>query len=55
LGGIWIAVVVISVFAPDMVSGSEREHLPIAAFTTWFWGGVRTLMFLWAMASCAAT
>jgi hypothetical protein len=49
LGGIWIAVVLISVFAPDMISGSEQEHLPIAAFTTWFWGGAGSLVFLWAM------
>lgn len=49
LGGIWIAVLLISVFAPDLVSGSEQEHLPVAAFTTWFWGGVGTLVFLWAM------
>lgn len=48
-GGIWVAVVLISVFAPDLVSGSEQEHLPIAAFTTWFWGCVGTLVLLWAM------
>jgi hypothetical protein len=47
--GIWVAVVLISVFAPDFVSGSEQEHLPMAAFTTWFWGGIGTLIFLWAM------
>jgi hypothetical protein len=49
IGGIWVAVLLISVFAPDLVSGSEQEHLPIAAFTTWFWGGVGTLVFLWTM------
>ena len=49
LVGIWVAVVLISLFAPDFVSGSEQEHLPMAAFTTWFWGGVGTLVFLWAM------
>jgi hypothetical protein len=48
-GGIWVAVVVISVFAPDLVSGSEQEHLPVAALTTWFWGSVGTLVLLWAM------
>jgi hypothetical protein len=32
-----------------MVSGSEQQHLPIAAFTTWFWGGVGTVVFWWAM------
>jgi hypothetical protein len=49
VGGIWVAVVIISVFAPDLVSGSEQEHLPIAAITTWFWGGVGTVAFLWPM------
>jgi hypothetical protein len=49
IGGIWLAVVLISLLAPDLVSGSEQEHLPIAAFTTWFWGAIGTLAFLWAM------
>ncbi len=49
LVGIWTAVVLISTLAPDMVSGSEQEHLPIAAFTTWLWGLVATGGFLWAM------
>jgi hypothetical protein len=49
IGGIWAAVVLISVFAPDLVSGSEHEHLPVAAFGTWFWGGIGTAVFLWAM------
>jgi hypothetical protein len=50
LAGIWTAVVLISVFAPDLVSGSEQEHLPLAAFTTWLWGLVATGGFLWVMA-----
>jgi hypothetical protein len=49
IGGIWVAVLLISLFAPDMVSGSEQQHMPIAAFTTWFWGGVGTMVFLWTM------
>jgi hypothetical protein len=49
IGGIWIAVLLLSLLAPDLVSGSEQQHLPVAAFTTWFWGGVGTLVFLWAM------
>jgi hypothetical protein len=49
VGGIWVAVLLISLLAPDFVSGSEQEHLPMAAFTTWFWGGIGTLVFLWAM------
>lgn len=38
IAGIWTAVVVISVFSPDLVSGSEQQHLPVAAFSTWIWG-----------------
>jgi hypothetical protein len=49
IGGIWVAVLLISLLAPDLVSGSQQEHLPVAAFTTWFWGGVGTLVLLWAM------
>jgi hypothetical protein len=50
IGGIWIAVLLISLLAPDMVTGSEQQHLPIAALTTWFWGALGTLVLLWAMA-----
>ena len=49
IGGIWIAVLLLSLLAPDLVSGSEQQHLPVAAFTTWFWGGIGTLVFLWTM------
>ena len=40
LGFVWAAVVGISVLSPDLVSGSEQEHLPVAAFGTWIWGVV---------------
>ncbi|HYK06202.1 MAG TPA: hypothetical protein VEW11_00395 [Gaiellaceae bacterium] len=49
IGGIWAAVLLISLFSPDLVSGSEQEHLPVAAITAWFWGGVGTLVLLLAM------
>src|SRR5688500_15811771 len=49
IGGIWIAVLLLSLLAPDLVSGSQQDHLPVAAFTTWFWGAVGTLVFLWLM------
>jgi hypothetical protein len=39
IGWIWVAVLLISLFSPDLVSGSEQEHLPVAAITVWFWGG----------------
>jgi hypothetical protein len=49
ISGIWIAVVLISILAPDMVTGSEQEHMPIAAATSWLWGLMATIAFLWAM------
>jgi hypothetical protein len=49
IGGIWVAVLLISLFSPDLVSGSEQEHLPVAAITAWFWGVVGTVVFLLAM------
>ena len=55
VGGIWVAVLLISLLAPDFVSGSEQQHLPMAAFTTWFWGGLGTLVFLWAMGRLRGT
>jgi hypothetical protein len=47
---IWVAVVLISVFSPDMVHGSEQEHLPIAALTSWLWGSVASAFVLIAVA-----
>lgn len=46
---IWIATLVVSIFSPDLVSGSEQEHLPLAAFTAWLWGAAATAPALWAM------
>jgi hypothetical protein len=48
--GLWAAVAAISVFAPDLISGTEQEHVPIAAMTTWFWGTVATGFVLFATA-----
>lgn len=42
VAAVWIAVGAISVFTPDMVAGTEHEHLPIAAMTAWFWGVIAT-------------
>lgn len=35
---VWLAVAAISVFAPDNVSGTEQDHVPLAAILTWIWG-----------------
>jgi hypothetical protein len=41
-------VALISLLAPDMVSGSEQENLPLPAMVTWLWGLLATGIFLWA-------
>lgn len=46
---IWVSVLAISVFSPELVSGSQQEHLPLAAFMTWIWGLIATIGFLWGM------
>lgn len=42
VASIWLAVIFTSIFAPDLVSGTEQDHIPIAAIGNWFWGAVST-------------
>ena len=42
VAAIWIATLAFSLFAPDLVSGSEQEHVPIAGLTAWPWSAVAT-------------
>ena len=46
LSAVWLAVLVLSIFAPDMVHGSRHEHLRVAAMTAWFWGLMATVFVL---------
>ena len=36
--GIWINVIIISLFTPDLVSGSQQEHLRLSLYLSWIWG-----------------
>ena len=49
VGAIWIGVLAISLVSPDLVSGSQQEHLPLPAFLAWIWGLLATVGFLWGM------
>lgn len=49
VAAIWIGVAGVSLVAPDLVSGSEHGHLPLAGFLTWIWGLVATIGLLWGM------
>jgi hypothetical protein len=33
-----LSVLLAGIFAPDMVTGSNQEHLPMAGMIDWFWG-----------------
>jgi len=38
VGSVLLAVLLASLFSPDMVTGSNHEHLPLAGMMDWFWG-----------------
>jgi hypothetical protein len=40
VGAVIIAVVLISIFSPDLVTGSQQEHIPLVGLTAWLWGAV---------------
>lgn len=50
IGSIWLAVVIASLYAPVMVTGSNHERLAIAALGDWLWGGMATGLLLLAAA-----
>ena len=49
-GGIWLAIALASVFAPDLISGDQYDHVPIVAITIWIWGAVATGFVLFGAA-----
>ena len=46
VAGIWGASTGLAIWAPDMVSGSEQEHLPLAMLTVWLWAAAATAFAL---------
>jgi hypothetical protein len=46
---IWLSVLVTSLFAPDFVSGSQQEHITVAAIANWLWGAIATVGILRAL------
>jgi predicted MFS family arabinose efflux permease len=43
VAAVWIAVVITSFASKDLISGSEQEHLNIAAMINWLWGALATM------------
>jgi hypothetical protein len=48
VASIWIAVAAASIWSPDMITGSQHEHIPIAAFGDWFYAAIATGLVLMA-------
>jgi hypothetical protein len=46
VASIWVAVAIASIWSPDMITGSQHEHLPIAAFTDWLYAAIATGLVL---------
>jgi hypothetical protein len=49
VGGIWLAMALSSLFAPDLISDAQ-DHVPIVAITIWIWGAVATGFVLFGAA-----
>ena len=48
VAAVWVCSALLAIFAHDMVTGSEHEHLPIAAMTVWPWTITATAYVLMA-------
>jgi hypothetical protein len=49
VGGLWLAMALSSMFAPDLIS-ADYDHVPIVALTVWIWGAVATGFVLFGAA-----
>ena len=49
VGGLWLAMALSSMFAPDLIS-ADYDHVPIVALTIWPWGAVATGFVLFGAA-----
>jgi hypothetical protein len=49
VGGLWLAMALSAVFAPDLISDAQ-DHVPIVALTIWIWGAVATGFVLFGSA-----
>jgi hypothetical protein len=50
VASIWLAIAAASVWSPDLVSGSEQDHIPLAAMTDWLYAATATGLVLLAFA-----
>jgi hypothetical protein len=48
VASVWLAIAAASIWSPDLVSGTEQEHIPLAALTDWFYAALATGLVLMA-------
>ncbi|OLS27554.1 MAG: hypothetical protein HeimC3_03330 [Candidatus Heimdallarchaeota archaeon LC_3] len=46
LAVIWISTIIVSLFSPDLISGSQQEHLPLVGWTAWIWALLATAIVI---------
>ncbi|HSD49198.1 MAG TPA: hypothetical protein VLE71_05140 [Actinomycetota bacterium] len=45
---IWLAIAAASIWSPDLISGTDQEHVPLAAILDWFYAALATGLVLMA-------
>ncbi|MGW5240076.1 hypothetical protein ACWEOW_14200 [Monashia sp. NPDC004114] len=55
VAAVWVSSALLAIFAPDLVTGSDHEHLPIAAMTVWPWTFAATAYVLMAARRSTST
>jgi hypothetical protein len=48
VASIWLAIAAASIWSPDLISGTEQEHVPLAAIFDWFYAALATGLVLMA-------
>lgn len=48
VGVIWLAIAAASIWSPDLITGTEQEHIPLAAIIDWFYAALATGLVLMA-------
>lgn len=48
VASIWLAVVLASIWSPDLITGSQHEHIAIAAFADWLYAALASGLVLMA-------
>lgn len=43
---IWLSSALMAIFAPEMITGSQQEHIPLVPLTVWIWATLATAYVL---------